>query len=95
MHGRTKSVCIRVSEEELRTLQQASERTGRRTVSGLAREAMHRIVDAKRSAPLASQDLQFWLSELNRRLASLQGEVARLQAVLGHPVEVLANDDTQ
>ena len=82
MHARTRSVCIRVSEEELRTLREASERSGSRTVSGLAREAMQRIVDARRSAPLPSQDLQFWLKELDRRLTTLQAEVGRLQAVL-------------
>lgn len=87
LHGKSRSVCIRVSEEELETLRTACERSGRRTVSGLAREAMRRIVDAKRSAPLPSQDLHSWLAELNCRLKSLQGEVARLQAVLGYQTE--------
>ena len=84
MHTRTKSVCIRVSEEELETLRKACERAGIRTVSGLAREALHRIVDARRSAPLARRDLRFWLAELGHRLTSLQSEVERLQSVLGH-----------
>jgi hypothetical protein len=31
---------------------------------------MQRIVDARRSTPLASHDLQFWLAELGRRLTT-------------------------
>ena len=78
---RTKSVCIRVSEEELRILREACERTGSRNVSELAREAMHMIVTAQQSAPLSDQDLKFWLRELSGRLASLQTEVERLSAL--------------
>ena len=93
MHERTKSVCIRVSEEELRTLREACGRSGSRTVSGLAREAMQRIVDARRSTPLASHDLQFWLTELGRRLTSLQSEVGRLRGVLTRPALECADQE--
>jgi hypothetical protein len=79
-----KSVCIRVSSEELETLRQACVCMGTRTVSGLAREAMQRIVNASRSAPLQSQDIQSRLAELGQRLSSLQSEVDRLQSTFGY-----------
>jgi hypothetical protein len=84
---KTRSVCIRVSAEELETLREACERAGTRTVSGLAREAMHRIVNARGYAPLPGQDIQSYLSELRRRLASLQSEVERLQTTFGYQAE--------
>lgn len=78
LHTRTKSVCIRVSEEELETMRAACARTGTRSISELAREAMHRIVLTHHSAPLSGQDMRFWLQELRSRLASLQSEVERI-----------------
>jgi uncharacterized small protein (DUF1192 family) len=81
-HARTKSVCIRVSLEERQILRQACERDGVRSISELAREAMHRLVEARGFAPLTGRDMQFWLQELACRLASLQSEVERLQTML-------------
>ena len=78
LHTRTKSVCIRVSEEELETLRAACARTGTKSISELAREAMHRIVLTHHLQPLSSQDMRFWLQELRSRLASLQSEVERI-----------------
>jgi hypothetical protein len=84
---KNRSVCIRVSAEELEMLREACEWAGTRTVSGLAREAMHRIVNARGSAPLPGQDVRSLLEELGRRLASLQSEVDRLQTTFGYPAE--------
>jgi len=68
-------------------LREACECAGTRTVSGLAREAMYRIVNARGAAPLPGQDVQSRLSELGRRLASLQSEVERLQTTFGYHAE--------
>jgi hypothetical protein len=89
LHTRSKSVCIRVSAEERRILSEACERNRMRSISELAREAMHRIIEAKGFEPLASQDVQFWLRELACRLTTLQSEVERLQDVLA--IEVGGN----
>lgn len=81
-HGRTKSISIRVSIEERQILRQACERGGMRSISELAREAMHRLIEAKGFSALTSRDMGFWLEELSCRLASLQSEVDRLRSTL-------------
>jgi hypothetical protein len=56
-----------------------------RSISELARAAMHRLIEAKGFSALTNQDIHFWLEELSCRLASLQSEVDRLRSTL--PVE--------
>lgn len=81
LRARTRSVCIRVSEEELQKLQEACERSGSKTISELAREAMHVIAHSHESTQLQGRNTKFWLQELQSRLASLQSEVDRIAAL--------------
>lgn len=72
---KTKTLSIRISEDEYETLKNTHTSTGTRSVSAFAREALQRII-ANPSAHnnAAPPDVH----SLDRRLAVLQNEVTRL-----------------
>ena len=79
--NRTKLIRIRVSEVELRALNQACERTGTKDPAELAREAIHYVMQTRQDGG-ANRDTRLWLRELVCRLTSLELEVDRLEHLL-------------
>lgn len=78
---RTKLIRIRVSEVELRALQQACERTGMKDAGELARQAIHYVMETRQEGG-TNRDTRLWLRELVCRLTSLELEVDRLEHLL-------------
>lgn len=68
-------VSIRLSDEEFRRLKELCEVRGARSLSDLAREAMHRMLQTG-DGPGGS--LQDRVAALDERVSSLQRELARL-----------------
>ena len=76
MSRRSRMVSIRLSDEEFKQLLEACHAHGARSISDLAREAMHRMVlNGKANGPELGEKVR----ELDARLAVLQDEVARLR----------------
>jgi hypothetical protein len=83
---RCRMVSIRLSDEEYRKLHEACSASGARSVSDLAREAMHLIIDGKTNGHGPAKlngAVDERLDEMHGKLESLQAEVARLSAVVG------------
>ncbi len=74
---RSKMVSIRLSDEEFRRLREVCEATGARSISDLAREAMHRLVDMPHGghAPMESR-----LEQLDQKVSNLQARLDKLAA---------------
>lgn len=72
---RSKMVSIRLSDDEFRRLREVCEATGARSISDLAREAMHRLVDMPHNgrAPMETR-----LEQLDQKLTSLQVRLDKL-----------------
>ncbi|WP_321476835.1 ribbon-helix-helix protein, CopG family [uncultured Paludibaculum sp.] len=72
---RSKMVSIRLSDDEFRRLREVCEATGARSISDLAREAMHRLVDMPHNghAPMESR-----LEQLDQKVSNLQARLDKL-----------------
>ena len=75
-HKRSRMVSIRLSDEEFKKLHDVCVSTGARSISDLAREAMHRLTDGNGHATDG-------LSEMQERLNRLEAQVASLSAAAG------------
>lgn len=76
---RSKMVSIRLSDEEFRRLREMCETTGARSISDLAREAMHRLVDMPKNghAPVETR-----LELLDQKVTNLQARLDKLAAMM-------------
>ena len=73
---------IRVSEDDFRTLDKVCQEKGLRSISDLVREELLDLVNRYDSPTGKATDMGFWFRELVSRLASLQGEVERLEELI-------------
>ncbi len=75
---KSRMLSIRLSDDEFSHLRQVCESTGSRSLSDLAREAMHRMVaDDTRT----TNGLETHIRELDSLLTRLRSEVARLAEI--------------
>jgi predicted DNA-binding protein len=72
---RTKTLSVRISEDEYETLKAFYSSSGTRSVSAIAREALRRLVQ-NRADP--ESDVETALRSLDQRLGVLQGTVSSL-----------------
>ena len=81
---RSKMVSIRLSHEEFRKLRELCVETGARSLSDLARDAMHRLM-SEGTEPNGGTDqrLTARVEELDERLSDLQEKVTRLSTLVG------------
>lgn len=78
INKKCRMLSIRLSDQELNQLRQVCETTGSRSISDLAREAMHRMVaDDTRT----TNGLEGHIRELDSLLTRLRSEVARLAEI--------------
>ena len=73
---RNRMVSIRLSDDEFRKLHEVCVARGARSISDLARDAMHRMI-------AGTDEKDDRLGEVRERLSSLEAEVARLSATVG------------
>jgi len=80
---RSKMVSIRLSHDEFRRLRELCAASGARSLSDLARDAMHRfMISGSQGNGGVDQDLTARVSELDQRLSYLQEKVARLASLV-------------
>jgi hypothetical protein len=72
---RTKTLSIRISEDEYETLRSFYNTSGTRSVSAIAREALRRLVQNQADP---ERDLETAVRSLDQRLGILQGTVSSL-----------------
>ncbi|MGD0002117.1 MAG: hypothetical protein ABSE21_18625 [Bryobacteraceae bacterium] len=72
-------VSIRLSDEEFRRLRELCMTTGARSLSDLARDAMHRLI----AGDGTGEGLTERVAELDQRLSHLQEKVTRLALLVG------------
>lgn len=72
---RTKTLSIRISEDEYETLKAFYSSSGTRNVSAIAREALRRLVQDQAEP---ENDIESALRSLDQRLGALQGKVSSL-----------------
>ena len=77
---RNRMVSVRLSDEEFQKLRAVCLSSGARSVSDLAREAMHRLIE---HAEAPSHGVHAKLDELDTRLSRLQDQVRTLAANVG------------
>jgi hypothetical protein len=82
---RTKSIKIRIFEEDFQALNEICGRDGTKSIGDLAREEMYRLAGSYQGTTLAGADARLWLRELVCRLTSLQAEIERLEGLLKVP----------
>jgi len=81
---RSRMVSIRLSDEEFRRLRELCTATGARSLSDLARDAMHRLMAGVGPGNGASDErLTERVAELDQRLNHLQERVSRLALLVG------------
>ena len=76
---RSKMVSIRLSDEEFRRLREMCETTGARSISDLAREAMHRLVDMPKNG---HGPVEMRLELLDQKVTNLQARLDKLSAMM-------------
>jgi len=76
---RSKMVSIRLSDEEFRRLRELCMTSGARSLSDLARDAMHRLI----AGDGTGEGLPERVAELDQRLSHLQEKVSRLALLVG------------
>jgi DNA anti-recombination protein RmuC len=77
---RSKMVSIRLSDEEFRRLRELCMTTGARSLSDLARDAMHRLIAGDGTG---GEGLTERVAELDQRVNHLQEKVTRLALLFG------------
>jgi predicted DNA-binding protein len=81
---RSKMVSIRLSDDEFRRLRELCTATGARSLSDLARDAMHRLMAGDGLGGGAAEErLTERVAELDQRLNNLQERVSRLALLVG------------
>lgn len=83
INKRNRMVSIRLSDDEFRKLHEVCASTGARSISDLAREAMHRMIPAGQFREGNGDEVHERLQSLDERLTELQREVARVASRLG------------
>lgn len=78
---RSKMVSIRLSDDEFRRLREMCEATGARSISDLAREAMHRLVDPSHNGH-GSGPMESRLEQLDQKVMHLQARLDKLAAMV-------------
>jgi hypothetical protein len=81
---RSKMVSIRLSDEEFQRLRELCITTGARSLSDLARDAMHRLIAGVGAGNgMDGEGLTERVAELDQRLSHLQEKVTRLALLVG------------
>jgi hypothetical protein len=85
---KTKMISVRVSEDDYLALKNRYESHGNRSVSELAREALHTVIRRPSPQPV---DLEAEVGIIHTKLTALQNEVSRLARIVagGLPDEVV------
>lgn len=84
---RRKMVSIRLSDDEFRRMRELCMATGARSLSDLARDAMHRLmVGVGPANGAAGEGLTERVAELDQRLSHLQEKVSRLALLVGEEI---------
>jgi hypothetical protein len=86
---RTKTLSIRISEDEYETLKTFYGSNGTRNVSAIAREALRRMVQ-NQAAP--ESDVETALRSLHQRIGDLQGTVSNLSRTVAERLRGEAKD---
>ena len=80
---REKMVSIRLSDDEFRRLRELCTATGARSLSDLARDAMHRLMaGGGHNGHSGDEQLTARVAELDQRLSHLQEKVTRLALLM-------------
>ena len=77
---RSRMISFRLSEDEYASLRSLCENGGARSVSDLARDAVHRLIQKDSHA-----EVEIALRTLEGRMDTLDLQVQRLNVVVGHP----------
>ncbi len=80
LERKTRTISLRISEQEYETLKNAYATQGARTLSEFARVAMHHVIGQNGGAH--SEGLEMQILALTGKLAHLEEQVSRLARVL-------------
>jgi hypothetical protein len=77
---RSKMVSVRLSHDEFEELKEVCEALGARSISDLARTAMHRLMNSGHTAEVSGLEAQ--VNMLGEKVARLQRELAELRGLV-------------